>query len=82
MHAGVVTVVQRFRSDLGLYVHLHCLVTAGAYEEQDDGELGDDLEGPHATATFAQRVMSSAKTRARSFAQAPGSGRGSGRVAG
>jgi hypothetical protein len=37
LHA--VTVVQRFRSDLGLYVHLHCLVTDGAYEEQDDGEL-------------------------------------------
>jgi hypothetical protein len=39
LHAGVVTVVQRFRSDLGLYVHLHCLVTDGAYEEQGDGEL-------------------------------------------
>jgi len=39
LHAGVFTVVQRFRSDLGLYVHLHCLVTDGAYEEQDDGEL-------------------------------------------
>jgi hypothetical protein len=38
LHAGVVTVVQRFRSDLGLYVHLHCLVTDGAYEEQ-----GNDL---------------------------------------
>jgi len=37
LHAGVVTVVQRFRSDLGLYVHLHCLVTDGAYEEQGDG---------------------------------------------
>ncbi|MBK7827360.1 transposase [Nannocystis sp.] len=35
----MVTVVQRFRSDLGLYVHLHCLVTDGAYEEQNDGEL-------------------------------------------
>ena len=35
----MVTVVQRFRSDLGLYVHLHCLVTDGAYEEQGDGEL-------------------------------------------
>jgi len=34
LHAGVVTVVQRFRSDLGLYVHLHCLVTDGVYEEQ------------------------------------------------
>jgi len=39
LHAGVVTVVQRFRSDLGLYVHLHCLVTDGAYEEHSDGEL-------------------------------------------
>ena len=39
LHAGVVTVVQRFRSDLGLYVHLHCLVTDGAYEEQGGGEL-------------------------------------------
>ena len=39
LHAGVVTVVQRFRSDLGLYVHLHCLATDGAYEEQNDGEL-------------------------------------------
>ncbi len=38
LHAGVVTVVQRFRSDLGLYVHLHCLVTDGVYEEQG-GEL-------------------------------------------
>ena len=28
------TVVQRFRSDLGLYVHLHCLVTDGAFEER------------------------------------------------
>ena len=27
LHAGVFTVVQRFRSDLGLYGHLHCLVT-------------------------------------------------------
>ncbi len=39
LHAGVVTVVQRFRSDLGLYVYLHCLATDGAYEEQSDGEL-------------------------------------------
>jgi hypothetical protein len=34
LHAGVFTVVQRFRSDLGLYVHLHCLVTDGAFEER------------------------------------------------
>jgi hypothetical protein len=33
LHAGVFTVVQRFRSDLGLYVHLHCLATDGAFEE-------------------------------------------------
>jgi hypothetical protein len=39
LHAGVFTAVQRFRSDLGLYVHLHCLVTDGAYEEAGDGEL-------------------------------------------
>ena len=39
LHAGVFTVVQRLRSDLGLHVHLHCLVTDGAYEEQGDGEL-------------------------------------------
>jgi hypothetical protein len=35
LHAGVFTVVQRFRSDLGLYVHLHCLITDGAFEERD-----------------------------------------------
>jgi len=35
LHAGVFTVVQRFRSDLGLYVHLHCLITDGAFEELD-----------------------------------------------
>ena len=37
LHAGVVTVVQRFRRDLGLYVHLHCLATDGAYEEHKSG---------------------------------------------
>jgi len=39
LHVGVVTAVQRFRSDLGLYVHLHCLATDGAYEERCGGEL-------------------------------------------
>ena len=34
LHAGVFTVVQRFRSDLGLFVHLHALVTDGAFEER------------------------------------------------
>ena len=33
LHAGVFTVVQRFRSDVGLYVHLHSLITDGAFEE-------------------------------------------------
>ena len=36
LHGGVVTVVQRFRCDLGLYVHLHLLVTDGAFEERGD----------------------------------------------
>ena len=31
--AGVFTVVQRLRSDLGLYVHVHCFVTDGAFDE-------------------------------------------------
>ena len=39
LHAGVFTVVQRFRSDLGLYVHLHCLVTDGAFDEHS-AEVG------------------------------------------
>jgi len=46
LHGGVVTVVQRFRSDLGLYVHLHCLVTDSAFEEGDeegDEEGGEEL---------------------------------------
>lgn len=34
LHAGVFTVIQRFRSDLGLYVHLPFLVTDGAFEER------------------------------------------------
>jgi hypothetical protein len=58
LHAGVVTVVQRFRSDLGLYVHLHCLATDGAYEEQNDGELrflaAPPPPPPRMTAVLAQ----------------------------
>ncbi len=34
LHAGVFMVVQRFRSDLGLFVHLHGLITDGAFEER------------------------------------------------
>ena len=33
LHAGVMVAVQRFRSDLGLYVHLHCLVADGVFED-------------------------------------------------
>ena len=32
LHPGVLVVVQRFRSDLGLFVHLHALVTDGCFE--------------------------------------------------
>jgi hypothetical protein len=56
LHAGVVTVVQRFRSDLGLYVHLHCLVTDGAYEEQNDGEMRF-LAAPPPTPTRMTAVL-------------------------
>jgi hypothetical protein len=38
LHTGVFTVVQRFRSDRGLYVHLHCLVTDGVFDD-----LGDEV---------------------------------------
>ncbi len=31
LHGGVLIVVQRFRSDLGLYVHLHALVADGCF---------------------------------------------------
>jgi len=34
LHAGVFMAVQRFRSDLGLFVHLHALITDGAFEER------------------------------------------------
>jgi len=36
LHAGVFMVVQRFRSDLGLFVHLHALITDGAFDERAD----------------------------------------------
>ncbi len=37
LHAGAIVVVQRFRYDLGLFVHLHLLATDGAFSESDDG---------------------------------------------
>jgi hypothetical protein len=39
LHPGIVTVVQRFRSDCGLYVHLHTLASDGAFEQQPDGNV-------------------------------------------
>jgi len=51
LHAGVFTVVQRLRSDLGLYVHLHCLVTDGAFEER-----GSDVRFLLAATPTAQRM--------------------------
>ncbi|MBL4689188.1 MAG: transposase [Nannocystaceae bacterium] len=38
LHAGIIIVLQRFRSDLRLYVHLHYLVADGVFEE----DAGDD----------------------------------------
>ena len=35
LHAGAFTVVQRFRFDLGLYVHAHMLLSDGAYQSND-----------------------------------------------
>ena len=39
LHPGIVTVVQRFRSDLGLFVHLHVLATDGAFEQHPGGNV-------------------------------------------
>jgi hypothetical protein len=36
---GTTLLVQRFRSDAGLFVHLHLLATDGAFEEQPDGNI-------------------------------------------
>ena len=52
LHASVFMVVQRFRSDLGLFVHLHALVTDGAFEE----EGGAQRFLPASTPT-AERMM-------------------------
>lgn len=36
LHAGVLIVVQRFKNDLGLFTHLHALVTDGCFEHRSD----------------------------------------------
>ena len=55
LHGGVFTVVQRFRSDLGLYVHLHCLATDGAFE--DDGAEVRFLPAPPPTSERMTAVL-------------------------
>jgi hypothetical protein len=39
LHPGLVTVVQRFRADAGLFVHLHLLVADGAWRQHADGHV-------------------------------------------
>jgi hypothetical protein len=39
LHSGVLLVVQRFRSDLGLYVHIHALAMDGCFE----ADCGDEV---------------------------------------
>ncbi|MCR9162583.1 MAG: transposase zinc-binding domain-containing protein [Nannocystaceae bacterium] len=38
LHPGVLIVVQRFRNDLGLFVHLHALVNDGCFDASDPNE--------------------------------------------
>lgn len=38
-HPGMLLVVQRFRSDCGLYVHIHALCTDGGFQLQADGTV-------------------------------------------
>lgn len=40
LHAGVLLVVQRFRNDLGLFVHIHALVTDGCFAASNSAERG------------------------------------------
>ena len=39
LHPRILTVVQRFRADLGVFVHLHVLATDGAFEQRPDGNV-------------------------------------------
>ncbi len=55
LHAGVFMVVQRFRGDLGLFVHLHALATDGAFEEQ--GGTQRFLPAPTPTAERMTTVL-------------------------
>lgn len=52
LHAGVFMVVQRFRGNLGLYVHLHALATDGAFEEAPSGKRSPTSTPPTFTGTL------------------------------
>ncbi len=39
LHPGLVTVVQRFRADAGLYLHLHLLAADGVWRHTSDGRV-------------------------------------------
>ncbi len=47
LHPGVLIVVQRFRNDLGLFVHLHALVTDGCFDGLADEHLVHTLQRVH-----------------------------------
>jgi hypothetical protein len=50
LHAGVMVAVQRFRSDLGLYVHLHCLATDGVFEDFGEADSAESTDSPESKA--------------------------------
>ncbi|PCC73459.1 Putative transposase [Nannocystis exedens] len=60
LRAGVMVAVQRFRSDLGLYVHLHGLVTDGVFED-----LGEGMRFLHADPPTPARMTASPQWKIR-----------------
>jgi len=64
-HAGVVVVVQRFRYDLvislGLFVHLHALVTDGAFADDDGAPRW--FAAPSVTTEVIARVLATVHRR-------------------
>ncbi len=58
LHPGVLIVVRRFRNDLGLFAHLHALVTDGCFEAADPDAPGflpiQGLADEHARAAAPQ----------------------------
>ncbi len=69
LHAGVLVVVQRFRYDLGLFVHLHALATDGAFVRTQAASDSDDaaavrwLAAPATTEHDLHRVLASVHRR-------------------